>query len=70
MEELDNNLCIYKCGYCGKETSMNEKQIINFTENELDKDICSCGNFSYCSSIKFKATINYKDWKIQYGICE
>ena len=59
----------YICGYCKKETPLEDEVLIKAVEGH-ELPICSCGNFSYNSSIKFKASINTKDWRYAIGSCE
>ena len=64
----------YICGYCKKETSLEDELLIDFIGEgksgpgglKITKPICSCGHLSYASSISFKAEINPKDWQGWY----
>ena len=57
----------YICGYCKKETPLDDKSLIDITDGKrelsMEPPICSCGHFSYASRITFKAQINKKDWQ-------
>lgn len=61
----------YICGYCKKESPLEDKLLIEVIDGKKElsqlNPICSCGNFSYASSIRFKAQINPKDWRMGYG---
>ena len=59
----------YICGYCKKETPLNDKDLIKYIEDgKRTEDFkCSCGHFSYASTIRFKATLNAKDWRFGHG---
>ena len=60
----------YKCGYCGKHTPLEDDDLKKYIEGSHPslefKSPCSCGHFSYGSSIRFKAGINPKDWQGWY----
>ena len=57
----------YICGYCKKETPLEDNLLLDVIDGKkelsLMKPVCSCGHFSYGSSIRFKAEINPKDWQ-------
>ena len=55
------------CGYCRKETPLEDDLLLDIVEGVKKMDImnpiCSCGHFSYGSSIRFKALARTEDWK-------
>lgn len=64
----------YICGYCKKETELDDEALISRIDginppNEF-KSPCSCGHFSYASTIRFKASVNAKNWRFGVGSCE
>lgn len=61
----------YICGYCKKETPLEDDVLIPIIDGQVslpnEKPICSCGHFSYASSIRLKAFFNPKDWIMTVG---
>lgn len=62
---------IYICGYCKKETPLEDDKLIPIINGEVSlssaNPICSCGHHSYASSIRCKVTMQDKDWKFWKG---
>lgn len=61
----------YICGYCKKETPLEDDLLIDLIDGRKElsglNPLCDCGHFSYCSSIRFKAGLDPKDWKFSIG---
>ena len=67
-----NHEAYYKCGFCNKHTLINDEDLAKYVCEGMKpllefKSPCSCGHFSYASSIRFKAQVNAKDWRGCYG---
>ena len=54
---------VFICGYCKKESPLDDETVIQMIEGGTIDYFCLCGRFSYNSSIRFKAQINKKDWQ-------
>lgn len=59
------------CGYCKKQTPLDDDLLVDLVEGVQEMSaimpICTCGHFSFVSSIRFKADINPKDWRMSVG---
>jgi len=54
---------IFVCGWCKKETELDDAQVEMMVKEDVIPDYCNCGHSSWGSTIKARFKPNFDGWK-------